>query len=369
MQAVTATEAGFVAVGLPVCARGAEPTDCHVSVWTAPPAGPWTRTPDQSGLAVAYTPVPSGPQTGMLDVASGPSGIVAIGYADDRAFDGLGVAVWRSSDGQAWQRVRVAPALFSARVSAVAAGEHGYVIVGDVIKKGLTAHAAAWTSPDGVTWTRAADTTAMDVGRCFDTGEEPDCGGMRAVAATADGYVAVGHVRTGPKSSAIRPAAWTSTDGRTWARSDAGMDFRGSLSGVTVGGPGLVAVGSICGSDCFGPGVGGVVATSVDGSTWDDAPVTAAAALQHVASVGARLFALGVKNQEVDPRAELQLWRSDDGVAWQRVTGFPSVPDAIAIGADLAGAPDHVVVVGTAESVKSSGADVVEDFSYASPPQ
>jgi hypothetical protein len=243
------------------------------------------------------------------------------------------------------------------------------VIVGHVMKKGLTAHAAAWTSPDGVNWTRAADTTAMDVGRCFDTGEEPDCGGMRAVAATADGYVAVGHVRTGPKFNAIRPAAWTSADGRTWERSDAGMGFRGSLSGVTVGGPGLVAVGSICQADCYGPGVGGVVATSVDGSTWDYAPVTAAAALQHVASAGPRLFALGVKNQEVDPRAVLQLWRSDDGVAWQRVTGLPSVPDAIAIGADLAGAPDQLVVVGTTEVVEATGADVSQDFSYAGPPQ
>lgn len=364
MEAVAATESGSVAVGRPVCtpgAEGAEPSDCHASVWTATLAGGWTRAPDQSGLEVGYMVSTSGPEPGMFDVAAGPSGIVAIGFANDRTFDGLGVAIWRSSDTRTWQRAQVEPALFSARVAAVAAGPQGYVIVGYVIGAGPRARAAAWTSPDGVTWTRAADSADMAVGPCLDTGEEPDCGGMRAVVATGSGFVAVGDARTGTAGKAIQPAAWTSGDGLTWERADVGGDERkGSLSGVTTGGPGLVAVGNI--EDR------GLAATSVDGSFWSVKP-TGAPALQDIASVGERVFALGVLNQGVEPRAELQLWRTDDGVAWQRVTGLPSIPDALSYrSVDVAAASDRAVVVGWVEAVEATGADVSRNFSYASPP-
>ena len=135
----------------------------------------------------------------------------------------------------------------------------------------LPARATAWASRDGVTWTRATDNDDMDVGPCFDTGETPDCGGMNAVVATGSGFAAVGEVRTGIDGQPPQPAAWTSKDGLTWTRAavagpggEETVNSGGFLSSVAAGDRGLVAVGTDCQPDC----TGGIVATSVDGSDW-----------------------------------------------------------------------------------------------------
>lgn len=370
MEAVTVTDSGFVAVGRPVCVPQNDPTKCHASVWTAASGEGWTRAPDQPGLEVGRGS-PSGPQPGLFDVATGPAGLVAIGYAFD---DDLGgPRIWQSQDGRTWQRNAFAfgPSGEQARISAIAASSQGYVIVGWVIADtGREARAAAWISPDGVTWRRADDTERMDVGPCVDTGEEPMCGGMRSVVPSESGFVAVGYVRSiADPAEPSQPAAWTSSDGLTWTRSDAGLDFKGTLSGVTAGGRGLIAVGAvgtICQPDCGNASAGGIAATSVDGSTWSVERVTGAPALEDVVAAGSRSFALGALNSDADPRGDLQLWRSDDGVAWLRVLGLPSISDATSYRSlDVAAADDRVVVVGWAEV---AGADVRRNFAYVSPP-
>ncbi len=87
---------------------------------------------------------------------------------------------------------------------------------------------AAWTSPDGVTWTRIADDVTA---RSFMTG----------VTAGGPGLVAVGLDLSGST------AVWTSVDGITWSQAPHDDAVFGSypdwISDVTVGGPGLVAVG------------------------------------------------------------------------------------------------------------------------------
>lgn len=361
MEAVTATDSAFVAVGRPVCVNGdPDPTGCHASVWTASAGQHWTRVPDQPGLEMSFGAAPSGPETGLFDVASGPAGLVAIGY------DAQGPGVWHSLDGQTWERVNVAfgsPSVgaSSIRIAAVAGGPRGYVIVGHVITDGPSARAVAWMSPDGVIWTRADDTAAMDVGPCVVTLEEPDCGGMAAVAATGSGFVAAGRARSGKGGNEGRPAAWTSGDGLTWKAADVGgAGTTGSLSGVSVGGPGLVAVGELDGH--------GLAATSEDGTRWSVSSVDSPA-LEDVASTGAEVFALGVLNRDVDPKTELQLWQSDDGVTWRQLRGLPSVAGAYGgYAMDLAAAPGRAVVIGRAGVIEPSGADVFRIFSYASPP-
>ena len=229
------------------------------------------------------------------------------------------------------------------------------------------AHAAAWTSPDGVTWTRATDTTAMDVGPCVDTGEAPYCGGMRAVAATAGGgFVAVGQALNGNAGQG-RPAAWTSPDGLTWTLASNGLDFDGRLSAVATGGTGLVAVGMICKPDCLDGRDGGVVATSIDGSTWTTAAVEGAPALSAVASAGEQYFAIGGTEADGSGPPQLQLWRSVDGLAWQRESSMPLIPDAIQfLGADIAASPDRVVVV---VSGRWGGVDdSFQNVAFSSPP-
>jgi len=375
MEAVAVTESGLVAVGDPVCAPQNDPTACQASVWTAASGEGWAHVPDQQGLELGLTSPPSGPEPGMFDVATGPTGLVAIGF--DYGPQSSGPGIWRSPDGRTWERVMVefgsSPTeAYSHRIVAIAAGPQGYVVVGYVVAgvstpaPDITASAAAWTSPDGVIWTRAGDSADMDVGPCLDTGEEPACGGMRAVVATGSGFIAVGQSRTSADPTVpSQPVAWTSSDGSIWTRSDIGLDFDGHLSGVSAGGPGLVAVGTVCQPDCFGSAAGGIAATSVDGATWIATPVSGAAVLSDAASAGGPVFALGIVDADVDQTAELQMWRSDDGVSWQRVTSLPTIPDATGYrAADIAAAGDQVIILGWADV---TGADVMRNFAYVSP--
>ena len=135
---------------------------------------------------------------------------------------------------------------------------------------------------------------------------------------------------------------------------------------MATGGPGLVAVGSVCLPACLGAGSGGIAATSLNGSSWSVEPVTGTAELRDVASSGGQVFALGVSNQDVEQQAALELWRTDDGVAWQRVTGLPSIPDLVSYAsADIAASSDRLIIVGWAEV---AGPDATRNFSYSSPP-
>lgn len=383
VSAVTFAGSDLVGVGRGACVPDFNnPTACYGAAWTAGPGQGWLPAADQPGLQMGVGQTFGVQQKIISDVASGPAGLVAIGFDFDPLRSSCAVApcttgpgVWRSADGRTWERAHIDLGggiidTFSLPVAAIAAGPQGYVMVGfaETLGPGGSpgpARATAWTSPDGVTWTRAADTAAMDVGPCFDTGETPDCGGMRAVAATANGFVAVGQAHAGRAPGPARPAAWTSPDGLNWTRVDAGLDFNGSLSGVTADGPGIVAVGTMCQPDCFGSNSGGVTASSVDGSSWSSAAVTGAPALSAVASAGEQQFAIGVMEDQGPGAPELQLWRSDDGIAWRREPGLPTVAKVSQyLGTDIAASAERVVVVA---SMFASG-DTFQSVSYSSSP-
>lgn len=365
IEAVAITDSGMVGVGDPVCSPDDQSLPCHVSVWTSTGDGAWIRAADQAALVTGRGSPWYSVQIGMVDVAAGAAGVVAIGHPFDPAANG----VWHSPNGLEWLRVPIdfgaAPGDgFHGYVSAVAANERGYVIVGNEESRSnpASARAAAWYSPDGITWNRAADTPSMDVASCLDTMEAPACGGMTAVAATPAGFVAVGHSRTGRDAEEVTPAAWTSPDGLTWARADSGLDVGGLLSGVAAGGPGLVAVGRTCLPDCQVPGTRGLTATSSDGATWIVQPVPDALPLRRVASNGNGIFALGEPGYDDRSPVELQLWQSVDGVSWLLVTDLPHGPVAASFGSmDIAAAPDgRVVVVGWAETIDGPS----ENFTY-----
>ena len=338
MKAVTGTELGFVAVGGPECTPENQPTECHGAVWTTVVGPSWTRAPDQPDLELGLDSPNNRPPTGIFDVAAGPAGLVAIGYP----YDGRGPGIWRSPDGRTWERVQVdfgsTPVEMSSyRIATVAAGARGYVIGGYVIASAVPndtatypARAAAWTSPDGATWTRAADNADMDVGLCIDTGEDPGCGGMRAVAATATGFVAVGHRRT-PGDEVVRPAAWTSPDGLTWVRSDTGLDFGGTLSAVAVGATGIVATGS------------GVDALSTDGATWTFVPVAGNPSDEsRLASDGGVVLGVGWRFGD----ARLQVWRSTDGLSREPIETISIPSDVLGFSsADIAVRGGRAVIV------------------------
>ena len=85
---------------------------------------------------------------------------------------------------------------------------------------------------------------------------------MLSVTVGGPGLVAVGAQSPG---GPFETPVWTSPDGFTWTRVPDDETVRGIMTAVTAGGPGLVAVGlDLSGSTA--------VWTSVDGITWSQAP-------------------------------------------------------------------------------------------------
>ncbi len=143
-------------------------------------------------------------------------------------------------------------------------------------------------------------------------------GGPGLVAVGSDG-VAIGSDESGATQVA---AVWTSVDGLSWSRvphDEAVFGGGGSqqMWGVTAGGPGLVAVGRD--TDVSIAKENAAVWTSVDGLTWSRVPHDEAAfgghkGMNRVIAGGPGLVAVGFD----DPQAGA-VWTSVDGVTWSQV--------------------------------------------------
>jgi hypothetical protein len=284
-------------------------------------------------------------------VTVGGPGFVAVGDTGVRASSGdRDAAVWTSPDGITWSRVPDNDAVFGGDgaqvMESVTVGGPGLVAVGlrfdEPGSPGL--RPAVWTSSDGVAWTPAP----------FDRDDfGGDDGWMHSVTAGGPGLVAAG-------SDRWSAAVWTSPDGITWSRVPhdpevfgIGLDarddwgFQTEMRSVTVGGPGLVAVGSSttgAGSESSDgitfthhPGSGSaVVWTSPDGMTWTRIPHDEAVfggeghqAMSSVAVAGPGLVAVGssegytVESDSEDGLisngSRAAVWISPDGITWTRV--------------------------------------------------
>jgi len=268
---VTVGGPGLVAVGW---VRSGD--DESAAVWTSPDGFTWSGVPHDGNVFGGSE---------MTSVTAGGPGLVAVGS------NGLDAAVWTSPDGFTWSRVPHDETLFGgAEMNSVTVGGPGLVAVGLINLEPLTpspqgpdgfvTDAAVWTSSDGFTWSRVPhDETVFDV-----EGSQR----MNSVIVGGPGLVAVGSDEIDPYAFpygyAMDAAVWTSPDGFTWSRvphDDAVFDAVGGLgvaggaemTSVTVGGPGLVAVGEAGGF--------AVVWTSSDGILWS--PVFRA---EHVAQFG-----------------------------------------------------------------------------------
>ena len=257
----------------------------------------------------------------MNSVTAGGPGLVAVGSVGTE-WD-LDAAVWTSADGLTWSRVPNDEAVFGGPsfqwMSSVTAGGPGLVAVGWTGNKwDEDADAAVWTSGDGITWSRVPH-------------EESVFGGaeMTGVTAGGPGLVAVGEVESGGA------AVWTSVDGISWSRvphDEAVFGGAEEMSGVTVGGPGLVAVGSAAGRITVHEGEVdweplAAVWTSVDGVTWsrvphDEAVFGGANVVQRLSSVtagGPGLVAVGREN--VGGGDDSVGSRAYDAAVWTSVDG------------------------------------------------
>ena len=343
IEAVTAGGPGFVAVG-----RGCigEAPTCEAIVWTSADGRAWTRAPASDATDIGAYLATTGPAIGMFDVAAGTPGIVAIGYA---ARPDLQATVWFSADGTSWERIPLGlepPAaspggLNGARVNAVTWDGGQFVIVGEDrsdwkgFGSSLTtakARAAAWTSPDGRSWTRVPHAPVFEVGGFIDTTEDPSTGGMADVMAGPDGLVAVGSVCNTKASAGCQPAVWTSPDGTSWTR----------LKDVPAMSGGLRALATSDARTAFVAVGAATVLTSRDGLTWVQQPVEPPNDFQGVTWIGDRFFATVLGGPET-------VWTSEDGSAWipASVQGGPAADarDATALW-HFAARPDVAVWLG-----------------------
>jgi len=246
MVSVTVGGPGLVAVGM---GRGFH----DAAVWTSPDGISWSRVLDKEDI------FSGGGEQWMRSVTAGGPGLVAVGVDIlDNEFD---AAVWTSPDGISWSRVPHDEAVFGGEgdqaMSGVVAGGPGLVAVGSDLSGGDD-DAAVWTSPDGISWTRVPHDEAVFGGE----GDQ----WMRRLTAGGPGLVAVG-------ADFSAAAVWTSSDGISWSRvphDDAVFGGEGNqvMLSVTVGGSGLVAVGlERSGGDAVA-----AVWTSPDGISWSRVP-------------------------------------------------------------------------------------------------
>ena len=280
----------------------------------------------------------------MSSVTVGGPGLVAVGE------DGNGSAVWTSVDGVTWFRVPGDEAVFGAgdvRMSSVTVGGPGLVAVGSEgvpLEAVPDLDAVVWTSVDGVTWSRVPHDEEV-FGAAF----------MSSVTAGGPGLVAVG----GTNDAWVDGEAvvWTSVDGLTWSRvphDEAVFGGEGVqvIMDVTVGGPGLVAVGTSGGLGTYDNNADNIPAvwTSVDGVSWSrvpntglpPVPETESLAFHSVATGGPGLVAVGIPTRLVGAA----VWTSPDGITW---TGVPN--DATFNGAQSVTAGGRgLVAVGESEN-------------------
>lgn len=347
----------LVAVGL----VGNE-SDQDAAVWTSSDGITWSRVPHSdaifggegnewmSALAVR----------GSVVVAVGTSmneGVVVHGESETRGPVPTGV-FWVSNDGEAWSRVLTLP---SSSVEDVTVGGPGFVAVGSEFTEDGTA--VVWTSPDGQVWTRVSDASSIyaegAMGKvaasperlvAFGSGElwaSPPPGGWALAETvtttlpppsetTADAWtrrthpltlgeawipgtalfgervVAVGGIGMSGNAGGI----WLSDDsGETWQVSDMGPGAESArVEGVTVGGPGLIAVGS----NLSAVDPGGAIWTSSDGEVWEmtTGGIFAGTSLQAVAAGPGRIVAVGY---DMGSGIDAAIFTSDDGLGWSRV--------------------------------------------------
>ena len=262
--------------------------DGYPAVWRRVSDGPWT-------LVSSLTQVSAGTDLAELSaVTHGPHGWLAVGP---------GPLVLTSSDGTTW-RSSSGITHDLAGVSAVqaASGPHGYVITGTVAEPGGAYSRDVWWSPDLVTWTKARDVN--------DTGGSSR---VLAVAAGPAGFVSAG-------SHDKLPAAWTSSDGRTWTAASIPLP-----TGATAGVIQQVAINEshavALGKQTTAHGVQPLAERSDDGGkTWQPVPFTApgpgVSFTALTASGGG--FTAAARFGSSGGTTAAAVWTSADGTSWAR---------------------------------------------------
>ena len=280
------------------------------AAWVSADGGSsWTRATG------ATQPVFGRPGTQQLtSVTHGTAGWLAVGGVGGGVVVG-GAArhpvVVSSADGSSWQAVD-GEAAFGAPglvTEAAAAGPDGYVIVGDQDISNRMIAAAWWSATGPAGWQRAGDGAP---GALDGPGASRQ---MLAVTASSTGFVAVG-------SDGNQASAWTSPDGRSWRQADLPVPIgsvRAVLQHVASRGRTVAAVGTAV--TIAGQRLPFAASSSDGGVTWTESPLPVPAGLASVtalAEAGGEFTAAGTFGP-TPGHQDVVLWTSVSGATWKAV--------------------------------------------------
>jgi hypothetical protein len=274
-----------------------------------------TKVPAESSLSPLMA-VSSGRLYMFTDVAQGSS---------------RSPELWSSADAAQWQQAPD-PGMepdFVAR-AAIADGNGGLVVVGELAPAGASVVPQIWHSTDGGTFAKAQIELP-------DAGSAPGStsGQIVAVASAAGQMVAFGdHDVVDATKGALEARAldsWHSTDGSTWTHSELGGSDGYQATSMTAWSGGFAALTTESGKDS---GYG--VWLSSDGVAWHKAATVPAITALSIMALQRGLVVVGGKEDAVRGMAPAA-WSSSDGTSWT---------EAIASGTGQAVMFDGAIVVG-----------------------
>jgi hypothetical protein len=332
-----------------------EPTTIAITTPSVTEAVPPTTTAVVEEPTTTTTTAPVVPVITWERVFTSFDSIQAVALVEGGFIAVGGAAIWRSSDGVAWERIAGDDAVFGGEGSGmdVAARGDAIVVVGTAGPSG-DERPLAWTSTDaGQTWQRielegtgrawavtATDDHILAAGDGIWTSTDgvdwrpvADDGGAYGVVGIAHserGFVAVGNSDT-------QTAVWTSQDGEVWQRvphddglfgafqPNAGSTWINDVIATTDG---FIAVGASRNKP--------TVWTSLDGYNWSRTPNQPAAKggyqpITAITQAGNMLIAVGfheISSQIAvgGPRQAALAWIShDNGQSWRAPTDEGSV--------------------------------------------
>jgi hypothetical protein len=267
--------------------------DGHPAIWHRAPNGSWTL--ESAATLGALTGA-----DGLVSVAHGPAGWIAVGAVSD---GGATVPViFASADGLRWQPLTALADRAGAGTEflGAAAGRAGYVVVGRQMARGRT-FAVLWYSADLQTWT-ADNNGGLDGRLAAST--------ANAVVATTGGFVAVG-------SHGADQFMWVSSDGRNWDVDYVAVPAgaaSATLRSVAATGTRVVAGGYAATPDGDIPVV---VVSANGGRTWRQFVLNAPNGLGVITALTATpngFTAAGVVGRRGSQHAVT--WTSPDGLTW-----------------------------------------------------
>jgi hypothetical protein len=294
--------------------------DGHPAIWRRAANGTWTLESAATLGAVAG-------QASLTSAAYGQAGWIAVGAASVGGT--TQPVVLASADGVTWQPVAALEALAGkgTQFLGIAAGHGGYVAVGRQMIGGRI-FAVLWYSADLRSWTM--DSNGGLDGRLA-------ASAVSAVAATEDGFVAVG-------SHGAGQAIWTSPDGKHWSPIGVNVPpgaHSATLNSVAASGSRVVAAGY---ADTPAGDVP-VLVVSVDGGAhWRQLVLPAPDGLGVITALTATpdgFTAAGLAGKRGSVRTVT--WTSQDALTWSRPTQTTDseITALAAVGTDVIGTTER----------------------------